>query len=139
MKERADGQLWILRLDPGEMIVRALTGFAARKKLGGGSLSGIGSCRNPELGFFEMGEGAYRFRTLAGDFEIASLTGNISLSGGKPLVHLHVVLGDVESQAWAGHLKEAEVLATCEILLTPFAGPLGRGADPETGIKRIEP
>jgi predicted DNA-binding protein with PD1-like motif len=139
MKERADGQQWIIRLDPGEMIVRALTGFAARKKIGGAAVSGIGSCRNPELGFFEMGEGAYRFRTLAGDFEIASLTGNVSLSGGKPLVHLHVVLGDVESQAWAGHLKEAEVLATCEIVLVPFSAPLDRAADPETGINRIEP
>ncbi len=139
MKERADGSVWILRLDPGDPIVRSLTSFAARKKIGGAAVSGIGSCRNPELGFFEMGEKSYRFRTLAGDFEIASLTGNVSLSEGKPFLHLHVVLGDAESQAWAGHLREAEVLAACEIVLTPLAAPLGRAVDPETGIKRIEP
>ena len=86
-----------------------------------------------------MGERNYRFRTLAGDFEIASLTGNVSLSEGKPFLHLHVVLGDAESQAWAGHLKEAEVLAACEIILMPLTAPLGRVVDPETGIKRIEP
>lgn len=139
MNERVNGNQWVVRLDPGEPVIRTLTAFAAKKKIGGAAVSGIGSCRNPELGFFEMGAGAYRFRTLAGDFEIASLTGNISLSDGKPFVHLHAVLGDAEMQAWAGHLKEAEVLATCEIVLTPFTGPLGRAADPETGIKRIEP
>lgn len=139
MKERADGPVWILRLDPGDSIVRSLTAFAARKKIGGAAVSGIGSCRNPELGFFEMGKRDYRFRTLAGDFEIASLTGNVSLSEGKPFLHLHIVLGDAESQAWAGHLKEAEVLAACEIVLTPLAAPLGRAVDPDTGALRIEP
>jgi hypothetical protein len=135
MLGRANGGRWILRLDPGEMIIRALTAFCTNLKISGATFSGIGTCRNPELGFFDVADKAYRFRTLAGDYEIASLSGNVTLLEDKPFVHAHAVLGDSDFVAWAGHFREGEVLVTCEIAVEPLAESLVRLEDPETGLK----
>ena len=134
MKAKKIDEAWALRLDPGEPIAASIRDFCEKEKIRAGSLTGIGSCRNPTLGFFDWEKKAYHDRTLSGDFEIAGLSGNIGVFEGKALVHLHATLGDSELRAWAGHLREAETCAVCEIILRPLAGELIRQRDPETGM-----
>jgi uncharacterized protein len=129
---------YALRLERGERIVEALTAFCARAKIAAASFSGLGTCRNAEIGFFHIEAGAYAFRTFPEDCEITALTGNVNLVDGKPHVHAHIVLGDSLFRSWSGHLKEAEVLATCEIVLTRLKGTLVRKRDKKSGLNLLE-
>jgi uncharacterized protein len=116
------GSATVLRFERGERIVAALTAFCREAGLGAAQLDGLGTCRNAELGFYSIETGAYAYRTIAEDCEIASLVGNVSRLDGAPRVHIHIVLADSGFRAWGGHLKEAEVLAACEIVLRPLEG-----------------
>lgn len=138
MKTRKLGGAWLIRLDTGEPIVASLQAFAEKEKIQAGAVTGIGTCRNPILAFFDWDKKEYRARTLAGDFEITGLSGNVGLFEGRAFVHLHATLGDAEFRARAGHLREAETLAVCEIVLTPLPGELVRRIDPETGLNLWE-
>jgi predicted DNA-binding protein with PD1-like motif len=124
-------------METGEKIIETLTRFCERKRIRAGSFTGIGTCRGAELGFFDWEKKAYRWKKLKGDFEITALAGNFSVLDGKSFVHAHITLGDRGFRAWAGHLKEAETLATCETVLTPLPGELLRKSDPGLALNRL--
>src|SRR5208283_1766441 len=50
--------------------------------------------------------------------ELFSLIGDIALRNGEPQVHAHVVVGRSDGTAHGGHLLEARVRPTCELILT---------------------
>jgi predicted DNA-binding protein with PD1-like motif len=67
--------------------------------------------------------------------EITSLTGNVSIKDGKPLVHVHVTLADKKGNAFGGHLAEGTIVFACEVCIQVFQGePLKRGFDKTTGL-----
>jgi len=138
MKTKRLGQTWLVRLDTGEPVVASLQAFCEKEKIPAAAVSGIGTCRNPTLAFFDWEKKEYHARTLTGDFEITGLAGNVSRFEDRAFVHLHAILGDPEFRAWAGHLREAETLAVCEIVLTPLPGGLVRRIDPKTGLNLWE-
>jgi len=138
MKIKRFGEGWVIRLETGERIVAALAAFCMKKKIRAGSFTGIGTCRGAELGFFDWEKKKYRFKKLGGDYEITALVGNISVLEGQAFVHAHVTLGGRDFRPWAGHLKEAETLATCEIVLTPFRAELLRIHDAASGTSKLK-
>jgi uncharacterized protein len=138
MKHAKIDSVYVIRLERGERIVESLTRFCRQKKIKAASFQGIGTCRRAELGFFQMRSCRYNFRTFPQDFEITSLLGNVSLSQGRPFIHAHIVLGGSGYKAKTGHLKEAEVLATCEIVLVPMKGTLPRKLDRASGLSLLD-
>jgi len=138
MKSRQLGSVYIIRLERGERILESLTAFCDREGVRAAYFDGLGTCRNAELGFFHIAAGIYDFRLFPEDCEITSLHGNVSLLEGRIRVHAHIVIGDSGFRSWSGHLKEAEVLATCEIVLRPLAGELHRKKAGETGLTPLD-
>jgi predicted DNA-binding protein with PD1-like motif len=138
MKHIRAGSTYVIRLDRGEKVVETLTRFCEKRKVRSAFFQGIGTCRRAELGFFLMDKGRYKFRKVPGDQEITSLTGNVSLLDGKPFIHAHIVLGGSDFISHSGHLKEAEVLATCEIVLTPLSRSLTRTHSRSTGLTLLD-
>ena len=132
------GPVHIIRLEPGERIIDTLAAFCLRRKIGAASFQGLGTCRWAELGFFRTARKRYALRKFRGDHEIVSLQGNVSLMGGKSFVHAHIVLSGPDFLARGGHLKEAEVAATCEIVLRPIPGKIQRKFDPDSGLNLLD-
>lgn len=134
MRHLKAGPVYLVRMDKGEKIVEGLAGLCGRLKIRAGLFQAIGTCRGPELGYFETARKKYLWRKLRGEFEILSLQGNVSSAGGRPFIHGHVVLGGRDFVARGGHLKEAEVAATCEVVLTPLPVVLMRSFDRASGL-----
>jgi uncharacterized protein len=132
------GQSYLLRLDTGQEIFSALTDFAADRRIDTGTVSGIGSAREVVLGYYDLVAKEYVRRTVPDDVEIVSLQGTITIREGRPLPHLHVVLGDRECQALAGHFFEGRVAATCELVVTPLDGFVQRRQDEATGLELMD-
>jgi uncharacterized protein len=65
------------------------------------------------------------------------LVGDIALKDGKPQVHAHLVIGKSDGTARGGHLTEADVLPTCEVILTESPQHLQKQIDPESGLALI--
>jgi hypothetical protein len=60
--------------------------------------------------------------------------GNIALNNGKPRLHAHVVIAKRDGSALGGHLLEARVRPTPEVILVKTPARLARQTDPKTGL-----
>ena len=67
-----------------------------------------------------------------------SLAGNIALKDGQPKVHAHIVVARENGNAVGGHLLEAHVRPTLEVVVTETPAYLQRREDPETGLALID-
>jgi predicted DNA-binding protein with PD1-like motif len=61
------------------------------------------------------------------------------LRDGKPAVHAHAVIGKKDGTAHGGHLLEAHIRPTCEVILTESPIHLQKQIDPESGLVLIRP
>lgn len=129
---------YVIRLDPGEEIVSSLQKFCKRERIKLGSITGVGAVNRATIGLFNPKSKKYHAQELNGNFELAPLSGNISSMRGEPYLHLHANLGDEKHHSFSGHLSEAIVSATCEIIVDTIEGELERRADSTIGLNLIE-
>ena len=80
---------------------------------------------------------APRNRLRNESFHAVSLAGDIALADGKPKVHAHAVLGKRDAAAVGGHLLQARVRPTLEVVLVQSPAHLERRHDPESGLALI--
>lgn len=66
-----------------------------------------------------------------------SLIGDVALQDGEPKTHVHVVVGKRDGSAHGGHLLQAYVRPTLEIILTESPAHLKRTFDAESGLALI--
>jgi predicted DNA-binding protein with PD1-like motif len=130
---------FVVVLDPGDEPIAALTDFARRERLAGAHFTAIGAFRTVTVGFFDLATKTYSTVPLAEQVEVVSLAGNIAMSDGAPKVHAHVVVARADGSAHGGHLMEARVDPTLEIVLTESPRHLRRVSDPRTGLALLAP
>jgi predicted DNA-binding protein with PD1-like motif len=69
--------------------------------------------------------------------EVLSLIAYIALNEGEPELHAHVVLGRRDGTTRGGHLLEAHVRPTLEVVLTESPDHLKKKTDEQTGLALI--
>ncbi len=129
---------WIIRLEKGEEIVQTLKKFCSQQHLTGGQFNGIGAVGSVTVGLFEMENKQYHSLELVGDYEITSLMGNLSTMKGEAYLHLHVTISDKNHRVFGGHLNQAVVSATAEIILEEFPDLGERYFDDEAGLNLLD-
>ena len=138
--DESDGlRTFALVFDKGDDPIALLTDFSRSQGLTGASLSGIGAFRRATLGYFDPDVMDYRRNEANEQCEVLSLLGDIALSDGDPSVHAHVVLGKRDGAAVGGHLFDAEVWPTLEIVVQESPAHLRKQVDNETGLPLIAP
>jgi len=69
---------------------------------------------------------------------VLTVAGDIALHEGEPKIHAHVVVGKVDGSAHGGHVLDARVWPTLELVLTESPRTLARRSDPATGLALID-
>lgn len=126
---------YVLRLDKGEELMRTLTQFCEENHILGGWISGIGGALWADLAFYHLEQKAYEFDRIDEPLEVTNLSGNITRVNGKPFLHVHTTVSDLNYHAYAGHLKELSVAATLEVKLEVGEEPIDRVHDDSCGLK----
>ena len=120
------GRIFLLRVPRGEELVEFINGFSNKRGIETAIVKGIGSLRNPVVGYYSEETKSYKRIELLGMFEMLSLLGNVSIREGRPFAHLHVTLGNANGDAFGGHLIRGEVFVA-EIYIQELLGePLVR-------------
>src|SRR5688500_1821880 len=122
----------------GDEPVAGLTAFAAQHKLRASSFTAIGAFSEASLGYFDSEKKDYERIAVCEQVEVLALVGDIALEDGKPKLHAHVVLGRRDGSACGGHLLEARVRPTLEVIVTEAPAHLRRRHDPVTGLAPID-
>jgi predicted DNA-binding protein with PD1-like motif len=68
---------------------------------------------------------------------VLSLLGDIALADGESSLHAHVVVGKSDGTARGGHLIEARVRPTLEVMIVESPSHLQREHDAESGLALI--
>lgn len=139
MKSAKDGKNYIIILERGEDVIPALEKYCAGQKITAGVFTGIGAVNNVEIGYYDFEKREYHFRSETGDFEVASMNGNVAVFQGKPFIHAHAVLSrcDKTLECIGAHIKKASVAVTLEVFLTEINVPLARKHDDFIGLKLL--
>jgi uncharacterized protein len=127
---------YVLVLDKGDEAVSSIESFARDNGISAAQLTGIGAFSDAVL--FEWETKNYRKISVKEQVEVVSLLGDVALElDGKPALHPHVVVSRADGMAMGGHLLEAHVRPTLEVVLTESPRHLHKRKDSESGLALI--
>lgn len=127
-----------LVFDKGDDVIPILEQFAKENALSASRFSAIGALRAAVLGYFDWDRKDYDRIPVDEQVEVLSFSGDIALDGGRPKVHAHAVLGRRDGSTVGGHVLQATVQPTLEVLLVESPGYLRKTCDRETGLALID-
>ena len=144
LHEDGGERTFALAFESGERLMEGLRRFAAEEELGASEFHAIGALQEATIAFFDWTTKSYRQMAIRTQVELLSLTGHVTLPAdeeaeGERNLHVHCVLGRRDGTASGGHLVEAVVRPTCEVVLTELPAHLARRKDPESGLPLIAP
>jgi predicted DNA-binding protein with PD1-like motif len=133
-----DKDRYILRIDPDEEVLSVLSDFCHANKIEAATFNAIGAAKEIIISYFDLAQKKYLDQSFNENLEIISLIGNVSLLGGKPLIHVHGSFSDAKMQVKAGHVKKAVVSVTGEVALQAYKGKTERRLDERFGLNLLE-
>ncbi len=140
LDERDGRRTYAVALQIGESVMSTLTALARELSLVGSSVAGIGGFQSATLGYFDWERTYFIENHIDEQVELLSFQGNIAEGeGGEPKIHAHVVLGRSDATTRGGHLVEATVRPTMELIITESPEHLHRVHDEATGLVLLKP
>lgn len=131
---------FVVVLDTGDEVMASLKRFVMQESLEAAQITAIGAFRSAVLGYFDWETKEYRRIPVDEQVEVASFIGDLAQGpDNKPSLHVHCVLGRRDGHALAGHLMEAHVRPTLEVVVTDSPVHLRKRHDPESGLALIDP
>ena len=127
---------YLVRLEPGEEVLESLVRFADAHRIGFGALRAIGTFERVTLGYYDTEDKVYRNHGLEEPVEVLSLSGNIcKAEDGQRMVHAHTVVGRSDYSTMGGHVVEATVGPTLEVIVETATATIRRRQDADTGLQ----
>jgi predicted DNA-binding protein with PD1-like motif len=138
---QADGQrTFAVVLGTGDEVMACLQQFIASEDIHAAQITAIGAFSDVELLYFDWQIKEYKKIPVCEQVEVASLIGDVAQSpSGKPALHIHLVVGRRDGSAMAGHLGEAHVRPTLEVIVTESPAHLRKMQDLDSGLALIRP
>ncbi|MCK5023746.1 MAG: DNA-binding protein, partial [Candidatus Aenigmarchaeota archaeon] len=133
------GEHYVIRLEKGEKVIEKLTEFCKKTGTKSGHFAGIGGLSEAKIGHLSIEKKKYHSKVFKDSLlELISLQGNVTMSEGEVKIHAHILIGDSKFRTFGGHLMEAKVLPTCEIVLFPFSETINRKHNERIGLQLLD-
>lgn len=134
MEYRRFGDTIIARMDKDEEIVEQVRRIAEAEKIKLASVEALGALSDFNVGLFDVAEKKFHGNHFHGAYEIVSLTGTINTMNAEFYTHLHMSAADVNAHVYGGHLVDATISATCEMVIRVLDGTVDREFNEEVGL-----
>lgn len=138
--EEGGEKTFALVFETGDEAMEELTSFARENGLGAARVTAIGAFSEATLGYFDLEKKDYEEIPVKEQVEVLSLVGDVvPKESGEPQVHAHVVVGKRDGTTRGGHLLNARVRPTLEVVLVESPGHLRRKWNEDVGLALISP
>jgi len=138
LSDRDGLRTFALVMDKGDEVLATISGFARAQRIAAAQITAIGALSDVVLKYFDWSIKTYCDIPVREQVEVASLIGDVALDPqGKPAIHIHLVVGCSDGTALAGHLGEARVRPTLEVIIDEQPSYLQKTSDAETGLALI--
>lgn len=125
---------YALVLAAGDEVATALMDFVKAHNIQAAHFTAIGALRKVKIAWYDFARKAYKITSVPGQVEALSLVGDVGIANGKPAVHCHVIVGLEDGDTRGGHLVEATVSPTLEIMITVEPTVLNKMFDACSGL-----
>jgi len=123
----------------GDEAFSGLLEFAEEYHVTSAHFTAIGALSGATLGWFDPQRKMYKKIPINGQHEVIGMSGDIALYQGKPVVHTHMVVGTSDGTTRAGHVLDAYVSPTLEVMVTVDPVAMQKRFEPETDLTLIDP
>jgi uncharacterized protein len=123
----------------GDEAFSGLLEFAEKYHVMSAHFTAIGAVDGATVGWFDPQRKLYKKIPITGQHEVIGMSGDIALYQGKPVVHTHMVVGSPDGTTQGGHVLEAYVSPTLEVMVTVDPVAMQKRLDPATGLTLIDP
>jgi|SRR5271166_216126 len=123
----------------GDEAFSGLLEFAEQYHVTSAHFTAIGALNGAVVGWFDPQRKMYKKIPLNGQQEVVGMSGDIALYQGKPAVHTHMVVGSPDGTTHGGHVLEAYVSPTLEVMVTVDPVTMQKRFDPDTDLTLIDP
>jgi uncharacterized protein len=123
----------------GDEAFSGLLEFAEKYRITSAHFTAIGAVNGATLGWFDPNRKMYKRITINGQHEVIGMSGDIALYQGKPVVHTHMIVGGPDGTTRAGHVLDAYVSPTLEVMVTVDPITMQKRFDPGTDLTLIDP
>jgi hypothetical protein len=123
----------------GDEAFSGLLEFAEKYHVTSAHFTAIGALNGATLGWFDPQRKMYKRIPINGQHEVIAMSGDIALYQGKPVVHTHMAVGSPDGTTQGGHVLEAYVSPTLEVMVTVDPVAMQKRFDPATDLTLIDP
>ena len=135
----SEPKTFVIVFQTGDEVASGLLKVAREARLSTSSFKAIGAFSSVKLAWLNWKTRKYQPSVVLDEqVELLSLIGDITTEDEQPLIHAHAVVGKSDGSAHGGHLLEAYVRPTCEVILTESPVHLQRAIDPSSGLALIK-
>jgi predicted DNA-binding protein with PD1-like motif len=123
----------------GDEVLSGLKEFAIKYNVKSAHFTAIGDAKSAKYGWYDKSKQMFKVMEINNFAEITSLIGDIALYNNNPVVHGHINLATEDGTVHGGHLLEAFVSPTLEVMVTVEPETLYKKLAPEFGLLLIDP
>ena len=128
----------VFRIKPKQELASEIASYCRQNGVSSGVVIGIiGSVENARLNFLKELPGKYEPEEYEGPLEIVCAQGSVALKDAELIVHVHIQLSDMNG-CYGGHLAEARVFSTAEVVIAELDRQLRRSPDGYTGLNELQ-
>jgi predicted DNA-binding protein with PD1-like motif len=139
IKNTPEESVYVVIFHQGDEVLSGLTDFAIEHKIADAHFTAIGAVSSATLAWLDLSRKLYHAIPVQQQVEVLSLIGNIAAFNGRPVVHMHTVLGRQDGTTVGGHVFALHVDPTLEVFITVNAIALSKKQDDKSGMKLIAP
>jgi predicted DNA-binding protein with PD1-like motif len=139
VKDTPEEQVYVIVFHKGDEVLSGLTDFAIAHNVTDAHFTAIGAASSATLAWLDLSQKSYHPIRVNQQVEVLSLIGDIAAFSGKPVVHMHTVLGKPDGTTVGGHVFELNINPTLEVFMTVNTTPLKKKPDDASGMKLIDP
>jgi predicted DNA-binding protein with PD1-like motif len=131
-------KIHMFRVKPKQELATEITNYCMQYGIKSGVVIGIiGSVESAKLNFLKELPGKYESVQYRGPLEIVCAQGSVALKGSELIIHVHIQLSSPD-ECRGGHLAEATVFSTAEVVIGELDYQLVRYADSYTGLNELK-
>lgn len=139
LKATPEEKIYAVIFHKGDEALSGLTDFAIEHKVQDAHLTAIGAVSSATLAWLDVPKKIYHRIDVPQQAEVLSLIGDVAIFNGKPVIHMHAILGRQDGSTVGGHVFELNVNPTLEVFVAVNTTPLKKRPDDASGMKLIDP
>jgi predicted DNA-binding protein with PD1-like motif len=127
----------VFRVMPGQELITEVTAYCKTNNITSGVILGIiGSVTSAKLNYIAKLPGEYKQKAYTGTMEIVGAQGTVAFKDNDLVLHIHGHLSNIEA-SFGGHIAEAIIFSTAEVVIGELDYQLNRVPDKYTGLNEL--